>query len=305
MHTQRIMKADQAWEKGLTKKTIQIEFLIDDLKAESIASKLVAEFENRKGIFQNSHLPEYILPRKMVEGSRDHALFLTYVMSINYMTGSEQLWKKSRAAYTLFPERFRPEKILKSNPSTVETFLKYLGATQYVIGAKTWIKISKILVDNYENDPRNITKETLRIQDIQHRLKPFPYLRGEKLSNHYIRVMGEAGLFKIKNPNQLNIPIDRQIARFTIYTGILKLLSKRFAASVNEDPFKELLEEVWKNAVKPKAAAPWKLHAPICTIESKLCAGKTCKNCIVDHYCEKKRKGIIFKEDAIFWSMTR
>lgn len=289
----------------LTKKTIQIEFLIDDSKAENIAKKLISEFDKRKGIFQNNHPQEYVLPRKITEGSREHALFLTYVMSINYMTGSEQLWKKSRAAYALFPERFYPDQILKTNPHIVENFVKYLGASQYVTGAKTWAKVSKILADNYENDPRNITKEPLRIQDIQNRLKPFPYLRGTKLSNQYIRVMGEAGLFKIKNPNQLNIPIDKQVARFTIYTGILKLISKRFVGSLSEDPFKELLEEVWKNAVKPKSVAPWKLHSPICTVESTLCADRGCKRCPVDSYCEKKRKGISFKEDAVFWSATK
>ncbi len=291
--------------KGLTKKTIQIEFLVDDSKAENIAEKLISEFDKRSGIFQNSHPPEYILPRKMTEGSREHALFLTYVMSINYLTDSEQLWKKSRAAYALFPERFQPDKILKANPQTVENFVKYLGASQYVTGAKTWIKISKILADNYQNDPRNITKEPLRIQDIQHRLKPFPYLRGSKLSNQYIRVMGEAGLFKIKNPTQLNVPIDKQVARFAIQTGTLKLISKRFVGSLSEGPFKEMLEEVWKNAVKGKAVAPWKLHSPICAVESSLCTERACKRCPVDHYCEKKRKGISFKEDTVFWSTAK
>jgi len=56
----------------------------------------------------------------------------------------------------------------------------------------------------------------------------FPYLRGAKLANFYIRVMGETGLFKVKDLDELDVPVDKQIARFTIYTGVLKLKSGKF-----------------------------------------------------------------------------
>jgi len=289
----------------LAKKIVQIEFFIDELKAEKIANKLLTEFYNHKGIFESCSPPEYVLPRKMTEGSREHALFLTYVISINYMTDSAQLWKKSRGAYALFPERFTPEKILKSSSQTVETFVKYLGARNYVNAAKTWIKISKMLAENYHGDPRNITKETLKITDIQKRLKLFPCLRGSKLSNFYIRVMGETGLFKIKNLSQLNIPVDKQVARFTICSGVLKLVSKHFVGCAHEEPLRELLEEVWRNAAKTLGSAPWKLHEPIRIIESTMCDHKKCKQCPVEDHCEKKKQGIATKENTIFWRKTR
>lgn len=288
----------------MVKKIVTTEFQIDDQKAEKIASRLNREFYQHKGIFKDCYPPELSLPTKITQGSREHALFLTYVISINYMTDSAQLWKKSKGAYALFPERFLPEKILKSSPQTIETFIKFLGARQTATAAKTWIQISKILVDNYEGDPRNITKEPLRIQDIQKRLKLFPYLRGTKLSNYYIRVMGETGLLKIKNLNQLNIPIDRQIAQFTVYSGVLKLQSKNFAGNANEDPLKDLIEEAWRNAAKTLGIAPWKLADPISIIESTLCNTKKCKQCPVDDHCEKKRKGIAFKENILFWKGT-
>ena len=113
--------------------------------------------------------------------------------------------------------------------------------------------------------------------------------------------MGEAGLFKIKNLNQLNIPIDRQIAQFTLISGVLKLQSKNFAGSANEDPLKDLIEEAWRNAAKALDTAPWKLYDPIGLIESSLCNTKKCKLCPVDDHCEKKRKGIAFKENVLFW----
>lgn len=41
------------------------------------------------------------------------------------------------------------------------------------------------------------------------RLKAFPYLRGNKLSNFYIRSMAEKDLFKVKDLNELDIPVDK------------------------------------------------------------------------------------------------
>jgi len=228
------------------KKTIKVEFAIDDSKASSIAERLLDQFYNRKGFFQDYTMPEYVLPRNLKEETREHALFLTYVISIDYMTDAVKLWKKSRGAYELYPERFTPEEILKLSPRTVQTFVKRLGARFYLNAAKTWSKISELLLDKYDGDPRNITKEPLEIAAIKRRLRDFPYLRGNKLSNFYLRAMGETGLFKVKNLKELDIPVDKQVARFTLYTGVLKLLSEQFTGCAQENPLRRLIEEAWR-----------------------------------------------------------
>ena len=76
------------------RREVTVEFKIDGSKAVKIAEKLLDVFYNRKGFFQNYFMPEYILPRNLVEGSREHALYLTYVISIDYMTDAEKLWRK-------------------------------------------------------------------------------------------------------------------------------------------------------------------------------------------------------------------
>jgi hypothetical protein len=88
------------------KKTAMTEFVIDDLKAIKIAGKLFNEFYNRKGFFKDYSMPEYVLPRNLKEGTREHALFLTYVISIDYMTDAVKLWKRYRGAYEPHAERF-------------------------------------------------------------------------------------------------------------------------------------------------------------------------------------------------------
>lgn len=282
------------------KRTIKTQFEIDDSKALKIAGRLFDDFYGKKGFFKDKPMPEYVLPRNLREGTKQHVLYLTYVVSIDYMVDAEKLWKKSRGAYELHPERFTSEKILKVSQRSVELFVKKLGARYYRNAAKTWKKISEILLETYDGDPRNITLEPIDIAEVKKRLKAFPYLRGNKLSNFYIRVMGETGLFKLKNLNELDIPVDKQVARFTIYTGVLNLLSVSFVGCSQDEPLRGLIEEAWRNAAKALDTAPWKLDEPIWTTGSKLCSGKKCGQCQVEDLCDKT-KGITFKENTVIW----
>jgi hypothetical protein len=245
-------------------------------------------------------MPEYQLPRNLAAGSREHALYLTYVISIDYMTDAEKLWSKARGAYELYPERFTPGKISTVSERTLEAFLRRLGARYAPSAVKTWKKISTILTEKYGGDPRNITLEPLTIDEIKDRLSGFPYLRGPKLSNFYIRVMGETGLFKVKDLDMLDIPVDKQIARFTVYTGVLKLDSGKFQGCVNDDPFRSIIQRIWREAAKAINTSPWRLDEPMWNIGSKLCTYRKCKECPVDDLCDKT-KGAAFKENIIVW----
>jgi len=275
-------------------------FEIDGEKAKRIGEKLFDHFYKQKGFFKNTPMPEYVLPRNLKEGTKEHALYLTYVISIDYMTDAEKLWKKARGMYELHPERFTPEKIIEVSQGSVELYTKKLGARFYKNGAKTWKTISKILLDKYDGDSRNITPKPIDIAEAKKRLKEFPYLRGNKLSNFYIRVMGETGLFKLTNLNELDIPVDKQVARFTIYSGVLKLLSKQFVGCAQDEPLRGLIEEAWRNAAKKLNTSPWKLDEPIWTTGSKLCSGRKCVQCSVENLCDKT-KGITFKENTVIW----
>jgi endonuclease III len=282
------------------KRKVTIEFKVNESKAVKIAKKLSDLFYNRKGFFKDYSMPEYILPRNLVKGSREHALYLTYVISIDYMTDAEKLWRNSRGAYELYPERFKPENIIKMGNRNLRAFVRRLGARFSTTGVSTWKKISTILLNKYDGDPRNITPQSLTIKEIKNKLNEFPYLRGNKLSNFYIRAMGENGLFKIKDFDELGIPVDVQVARFTIYTGVLKLLSDRFEGCVHEDPLRGLIEEAWRNAAKKVDTYPWKLDEPMWTIGSKLCTARKCYFCPVEELCDKT-KGVRFKEGIAIW----
>jgi len=71
----------------------------------------------------------------------------------------------------------------------------------------------------------------------------------------------------VKDFEDLDIPVDKQVVRFAINTGVLKLLSSQFVDCAQEQPLRGLIEEAWRNAAKTLGTAPWKLDEP---------KGKTC-----------------------------
>jgi len=266
---------------------VSIEFEANDIKALNIADRLFDQFYGQKGFFEGYTMPEYILPTGMSKGSKEHALFLTYVISIDYMTDARKLWANARGAFNLYPERFQPSTILNLADRTLISFLRNLGARYPKSGAATWKKISALLNEKYEGDPRNITRTPITINEVRNRLDEFPYLRGPKLFNFYLRAMGENGLLKISDFNELDIPVDAQVARFTFYTGAVKIKGQSFQGCVYEDPLRGIIQAVWRRAASQLNIYPWKLDEPIWTIGSSLCPQWKCRRCPVEELCDK------------------
>lgn len=117
------------------------------------------------------------------------------------------------------------------------------------------------------------------------------------------RPSAEKGLLKISNFSELNISVDIQVARFTAYTGVLRIISNSFEGCVHKDPLRSLIEEVWRNAAKRINTHPWKLDEPIWTIGSQLCSKRSCGKCPIEDVCDKVT-GIRFKEAMMIWQRT-
>ncbi|MHA1973317.1 MAG: hypothetical protein ACTSW1_10000 [Candidatus Hodarchaeales archaeon] len=246
-------------------------------------------------------MPEYILPSNLQEGTKEHALYLTYVISVDYMVNAVKLWKNSREEYYAYPEHFQPETILGNGDQSLRTIVKRIGARFPSTGAKTWKAISEVLIEKYGGDPRQITEKPSSIKEIKTRLADFPYLKGNKLSNFYLRAMSENQLFKITDFDELDIPVDIQVARFSIYTGVLSLDEGTFRGCVHEEPLRSLIEDAWRDAARKLETYPWKLDEPIWTIGSKLCSKKKCGQCPVRQYCDKNFH-VIFKNAIALWN---
>jgi len=73
-------------------------------------------------------MPEYVLPRGLEPGSREHVLYLTYVIAVDYMVDAEKLWRRARELYERDPTLFTPERVLAMGEEELARALKRLGA---------------------------------------------------------------------------------------------------------------------------------------------------------------------------------
>lgn len=149
-----------------SRRNITTSFEIDGDKAFKIGQTLLDQFYNKKGFFKDYEMPEYILPPNLVKGSKEHARYLTYVIAVDYMTDAVKLWRGSREEYQYNPNSFNSTRILDMSESQLRTLIKRIGGRFPKTGAGTWKKIAKILLDRYDGDPRNITREPQTIAEI-------------------------------------------------------------------------------------------------------------------------------------------
>jgi hypothetical protein len=120
-------------------------FMYDVELATSIGGILNDQFSNKTGYFEGHVMPEYILP-PVDEGSRELALYYTYVIAVDYQTDAHKLWRNARSLYPKNPEYFEPDNIINVPDDELRAFVRSLGARFPNNGAKAWKDISRILL---------------------------------------------------------------------------------------------------------------------------------------------------------------
>ena len=252
--------------------------------ATKIGNILHDQFSNKKGYFEGHVMPEYIMP-DIESGSKEMALYYTYVLAVDYQTDAHKLWRNSRNQYNMHPEMFEPEVILSTPDGELREFVRSLGARFPNNGADAWKTISRILQSRYEGDPRNLTEKPITTRELSRKLDKFPYIRGKKIGTLFQRVMGDLGLLKISNLDRVDVAVDLQVSRFTFYTGALKPVG-RVSGSVQQPPIRPAIERIWRDAACNIGISPWKLDQPIWVIASNQCTRQMCGPCPVKSLCE-------------------
>ena len=260
-------------------------FSYDVELATEIGKVLHEQFSTKTGYFEGHVMPEYIMP-DIEPGSREMALYYTYVLALDYQTDAHKLWRNSRNQYNMYPEMFEPEVILSTPDGELREFVRSLGARFPTNGADAWKTISRILQSRYRGDPRNLTEKPITSRELTMRLDKFPYIRGKKIGTLFQRVMGDLGLLQISDLDRVDVAVDLQVSRFTFYTGALKPVDS-VSGSVQQPPIRPAIEKIWRDAAKNIGTSPWKLDQPIWVIASNQCTRQMCAPCPVKELCEK------------------
>lgn len=191
------------------------------------------------GIHGRKQMPEDLTPQGVERGSLEHLLFITLTVSIDYIRDANKLWESSRKAYE-DPETgylFNPKLLHEtSRKKQIQDIQKHGLAKRPRKDSNIWRTVGVTLYKKWDGDPRNFLEDcnwnSLKVLD---RLKSdthpvgsrqradYPYLRGPKIGPLWIRMLRDnVGLTKLRNLDEIPIPVDRHVARATLTTGVAR-----------------------------------------------------------------------------------
>ena len=210
---------------------------IDIKKGNKLAKVLYDSFLT-VGIHGHTEMPEDEIPEGVARGSLEHVLFITLTVSIDYMRDATALWKYSRKTYEDPKTRylFEPESLAQTAYEKIIKDMKKHGLAKRPNNDSTiWKTVGTTFENKWNGNPINFLEhnnwDSLTILkhlekdthiDGDKKSNDFPYLRGPKIGPLWLRMLRDnVGITKIKNLDNVPIPVDIHIARASLATGVV------------------------------------------------------------------------------------
>ena len=180
----------------------------------------------------SNEMPEDLLPTGVERGSREHLMFITLTVSLDYRRDATALWRSSRETFEDQTTRylFNPEKLSETLPEQITEDMQRYGLARGERDASVWRTIGITFHEKWNNDPRNFLKSCnydaptilnqLQVRENRHLL--YPCLRGPKIGPLWIRMLRDNVGAKLSNMDQIPIPVDVHIERATLATGVVR-----------------------------------------------------------------------------------
>jgi hypothetical protein len=211
---------------------------VDIEKGRQVAPLLYNAFRTT-GILGHADMPEDRPPAGVETGSRDHLLFLTLAVSIDYQRDAYALWESARRTYEDQATRylFDPEALHEAPYAQVFADLKKHGLSKkHNKDTYIWRTVGISLYKKWGGDPRNFLADCgydgptvlRRLKEDRHpangRTTPdFPFLRGNKIGPLWLRMLRDnAGLDALTNLECVPIPVDIHVARASLCLGVVR-----------------------------------------------------------------------------------
>ena len=157
--------------------------------------------------------------------------FLTFVMALDRARDSERLWKKAAALWRTAPQIFRPADVVAMSLTALTSALFESGVSQrHLADAAGWRTIAESLLDRLAarlvSDAilDGIGDAVLLLDAVRSPtakgISKFPYLKGEKVSVVWIRLLVLPGRATISSLGSLPVGVDDQVKRATENLGV-------------------------------------------------------------------------------------
>ncbi|MBN2015833.1 hypothetical protein JW766_03290 [Candidatus Dojkabacteria bacterium] len=209
------------------------------LKATQLVVLITKAYKQKKGVFEKRVNAEDWIPASLTVQQK--ALFLFYVIQLDYATKSQRLYKGAQRLWTHEKNYFDPKFILKQDKNKLTFTIKKTLSPRYINEAvKRWTVNSKILLAQYSGNPLNIFKLSKDSQVIIREIYKFRGF-GPKIGNFFFRTIVNTFNLKLDNLEQILMPVDVHDVRLTNEWGLINT-KKMTPANVTK------VKQIWKKA---------------------------------------------------------
>jgi hypothetical protein len=258
-------------------------------RARTAADRLFNAFQGEgPGIFGTKDMPEDLMPRGTSQGSREHLLFLTFTVAIDYLRDASQLWRASLSAFENPATRFlfEPHRVTLMSHEDLMRWLKRLDISRkHGPDAETWHAVGSILSLHFGGDVLQLVKscgldatrilETIRQSDTRIR-----FLSGDKIGPLWVRMLHDNGCLPLANMDQLPIPVDVHVARATLAVGGIV-----GSGLIDPGELYRAIQDLWEEASAGKPYYALRLDEPLWQQSRLGCTSRSADSCPVAPGC--------------------
>lgn len=218
------------------------------MQPETFVKLVVTAYKNNKGIFSKKKINAEDLVPKTTSNIKK-ALFLFYVIQLDYAIKSQNLYAGARRLFLHNPSFFTPDYISNLSSDKLAKILKKYLKPRYINEAiKRYKENSQILLAKYSGDPRKIFKEHKSAKEVLKSLRNFRGF-GPKIGNFFIRAMINTFNYHYDDIEELLPPVDVHDVRVAYLLGFVSS-SEMTGKNINK------VKKLWSCACK-KAKISW------------------------------------------------
>ncbi len=265
-------------------------------------AKILLQAYGEAGIF-DKRPPEEIIPNGISKGSREHLLFITLTVALDYMRPAEKLWEASRKTYEDPKTRylFYPEEVVKKEQSELKRdMLKYKLALRPNKDLKIWKTLCETLNSEYDNNPIKLIEkfnyDALELYKyIGAERSKFPNLRGQKILPLWLRMLNQQVEIKLEKIDKIPIPVDTHVRKASVMLGVTRRCNDN-----------NIIRESWSKILEGTEIYPILLDEPLWILSKYGCSNVIDNNCNLKgdkcpeaEYCPVKNYCILYVGKAI------
>jgi len=257
-------------------------------RAAKIARILADNFIARKGVFSDQkELVENQLPKNVETLSKEHALFIFYVVPQDYATRSARLYKKAKALFEEHREFFDPSHIANMGIDEVRQIISMrIGARFPGETAQRWLSNSISLINEYNGDPREIFNTSKDAREALKRIRKFRGF-GPKTGALFLRSFVNLGFTKLSNISEILMPVDVHDTRIAFYTKCIYGSDELSKYLDNYAKYTRQVQRLWSQASQ-SAGVDWLiLDRALWLLGSKRCIKDKHTGCPIRALCVK------------------